>query len=263
MQQKTKSINQDTLVRSFDTMPADKQKVWIESYVREEALYREAQALSLHKDDPVIKGRVLQKLEFITKDYSEALLNITDEQIENYFEENKNDYYVEPYVTFTHVFFNRDFHGDELARMATEKLQDLNKNRTPFAEAIQHGDRFPFHVNYVERTPDFVASHFSETMSEQIFTLPPAPDNGEGVWHGPFTSEYGVHLVMLSRREEGRFPELAEVISRVAQDTQREQIRQGLDDAYQAIIDTYAVEISDDLNVVTEQGKQIATSTSN
>jgi hypothetical protein len=264
IQQKTKVINQDTLIRSFDTMPADKRKAWIESYVREEALYREAQALGLDKDDPVIKGRVLQKLEFITQEYSEALLDITDEQIEAYFEQNKKDYYVEPYVTFTHVFFSRDAYGDQLAgQMAAEKLQDLNKNKIPFAEAIQHGDRFPFHVNYVERTPDLIASHFSEEMSQQIFALNPGSANQEAAWHGPFTSKYGVHLVMLSRREDGRFPALAEVVSQVIQDTQNQQIRKSLDDTYQAIIDTYAVEISGDVNFVTENGDQIAVSASN
>jgi len=264
IQLKTKVIDQGELIRSFDTMPEDKRQEWIDSYVREEALYREAKALGLDKDDPVIKGRVLQKLEFITQEYSEAILDITDEQIEAYFEQNKQDYYVEPYVTFTHVFFSRDIHGDELAgQLAAEKLQDLNKSKTPFVEAIQHGDRFPFHVNYVERTPDLIASHFSEAMSQQIFVLNPGPANQEGVWRGPYTSNYGVHLVMVSRREEGRFPALTEVVSQVFQDAQRQQIRKSLDNTYQAIIDTYAVEISGDLNFVPENGDRIATSASN
>ena len=53
---------------------------------------------------------------------------------------------------------------------------------------------------------------------------------------------------MLSRHEEGRTPALVDVSGQVFQDAQREQIRENLDRTYQAIIDTYSVEISDDIS---------------
>ena len=33
----------------------------------------------------------------------------------------------------------------------------------------RHGDRFPYFVNYVERDPQFVRSHFGAPMAEQVF----------------------------------------------------------------------------------------------
>ena len=258
LQLKTKAVDQNLLLRTFDAMPEDKRQKLIADYVREEALYREAQAIGLDKNDPVIKGRVLQKLEFITQEYSEAVLKVDDEQLEKYFDNHKNDYFIEPSVTFTHVFFNRESHGDELAnKLAVEKLRELNKNETPFAESIQHGDRFPFHVNYVERTPDFISSHFGEPMSQQIFAFSMAENsNKTGVWRGPYTSTYGFHLIMVSRLEEGRFPKLGEVVSQVYQDAQHQQTRKSLDDAYQAIVETYTVELSADLNTVPTEVSQ-------
>jgi len=242
IQQRTKVAEQDKLIKMFDKMPTDKRTGWINAYVREEALYREAQALRLDENDPIIKGRVIQKLEFITKEYSEAILNVTNENLEQYFEKNKQDYYIEPYVTFTHVFFNRGSRTEqELLLLASDKLSELKGNNVPFSQGSQYGERFPYHVNYVERTPDFIASHFGQTMSDEIFRLKTIDDT----WQGPFKSEYGAHLIMVNRIEKGRFPSLTDVSEQVYQDVQREQIQRNLEGSYKAIIDTYSVRVED------------------
>lgn len=250
MQLKTKIVDQNLLIRSFDAMPEDKRKKLIADYVHQEALYREAQSIGLDKNDPVIKGRVLQKLEFITQEYSEAILKVSDEQLEKYFEDNKKDYFIEASITFTHVFFNRTMHGDTLAdKLAVDKLQELKKNNISFSEGLRHGDRFLYHVNYVERTPGFVSSHFGSEMSEHIFEIPEMADfNEKNIWRGPYASPYGFHLVMVSGYQKSRFPKLVEVVGQVFQDAQREQTRKSLDDAYQSIVATYSVELSEDLN---------------
>ncbi len=241
IQQKTKIVEQDKLIKMFDGMSDDKRADWITAYAREEALYREAQALRLDENDPIIKGRVIQKLEFITKEYSEAILNVTEDNLVEYYKNNKQDYYVEPFVTFTHVFFDTGPGEKDLAKnRAVEKLAELNRDRVPFSEGIKHGNRFPYHVNYVERTPDFIASHFGQGMSDEIFNI----EGSSNVWLGPFESKYGFHLVMVNRLEEGRYPTLAEVSERVQQDVQREQIQNNLENSYKAIIDTYTVTTS-------------------
>ena len=249
MQRKTKILDQVMLEKAFDSQSAVRKQKLIDGYVREQALYRESKALGLDKGDPIIKARAIQNLEFITQEYSEAVLKVTDEHLEKYFLDNRANYYIEPFITFTHVFFDQEMHGDELAKkLALEKLRELNKNKVSFSEGITHGNRFPFHVNYVERTPDFIASHFGEAMAKEVFAIPvfDGPLDAQQ-WFGPLVSSYGYHLVMLSRREVGRNPELTDVIAQVHQDAQREQIRDNLDKTYQAIIDTYHVELSEDI----------------
>jgi len=250
MQQKTKAVDQAKLIRSFDGLSIDKRQTLIDAYVREQALYRESKALGLDKGDPIIKSRAIQNLEFITQDYSEAVTKVTDKQLETYFAENKESYYVEPFVTFTHVFFDRKSNGNDSAKnLAVKKLTELNNNKVSFSEGIGHGNRFPYHVNYVERTADFVASHFGKSMADKVFSIPFTNTSTDTqTWQGPFESPYGYHLVMLSQREEGRTPALVDVSGQVFQDAQREQIRDNLDRTYQAIIDTYSVEISDDIS---------------
>ena len=254
MQRKTKMINQTKLIQAFDGLPKDKKQKLIDAYVREQALYRESKALGLDKGDPIIKARAIQNLEFITQEYSEAVLKVTDEQLEKYYANNNENYYIEAFVTFTHVFFDREKHGYDLAKdLASEKLDELNSNKVSFSEGITHGDRFPFHVNYVERTPDFIASHFGETMAQKVFSIPLVTGSLDSQeWHGPLKSNYGYHLVMISQRQQGRSPELTEVIAQVHQDAQRNQIRENLDKTYQSIIETYRVVISEKLKAKSE-----------
>jgi len=240
IQQKTKVVEQDKLIKMFDKMPEAKRVNWINAYVKEEALYREAQALRLDENDPIIKGRVIQKLEFITKEYSEAILKVTQADLTEYFEKNKQDYYIEPFVTFTHIFFNREGREkQEMLLLANDKLRELKENNVPFSQGAQYGERFPYHVNYVERTPDFIASHFGQSLSDRVFALKNVGD----IWQGPFESEYGVHLIMVNRMEKGQFPALSDVSELVYQDVQREQIQRNLERSYKAIIDTYSVRV--------------------
>ena len=74
-------------------------------------------------------------------------------------------------------------------------------------------------------------------MAEQVFVLEPDDTN----LHGPFESEYGMHLVLLTRKVAGRYPELAEIEANVRDDTEREAIAAQKDKAIQAIVDTYEV----------------------
>jgi hypothetical protein len=68
--------------------------------------------------------------------------------------------------------------------------------------------------------------------------------------------------VLVTRLKEGRFPELVEVVSQVYQDFRREQTQKNLEKAYKSIVDTYAVELSNDLNTTPVERDQLAMSDS-
>lgn len=210
----------------------------IDSFVREEALYREALSLGMDQTDHVIKHRLVQSIEFITDDLALRTTEVSDDELETYFEANRERYRIEPTVTFTHVFFNSERHGVEEARnLAGEKLAELNRDRVPFTDAPGHGDRFLYLVNYVERTGDLVASHFGDEMAGAVFAL--ADDDAN--WVGPLQSRYGQHLVLLTARTEERNPELAEVEARVRADAERETAQMRRDRAIRTLVDTYEV----------------------
>ena len=222
----------------LDKLQGDDLERLINDYVREEALHRQAVALGVDENDYVIKRRMIQSIEFITNGFVTAALNLDDEAIEAYFESNIEDYYIAPYVTYTHVFFEKDERGADAAlALAEAKLAELNAVKVAFAEAPGHGDRFPYFLNYVERDPEFVASHFGPRMAEEIFALEPDAAS----WRGPLESPYGYHLVLLTRKVEGRYPDLEEVRERVRSDAEQAEIDTMQDKAIQAIVDTYEV----------------------
>lgn len=236
-------------IKAFDPELAEKKlaglsdgelKRLIDEYVREEVLHREALALGLDDDDYVIRRRLVQKLEFITEGFAESSVERDPASVQRYFDDNATDYFVAPYVTFTHVFFDGEDRprGEALDR-AKEKLLELNRESTPFSDATKHGDRFLYHVNYVERTPAYVASHFGPEMAEAIFGLEP----NDLVWRGPYESPYGAHLVLLITNEPGRKPELGEIEGRVVEDWRRSVIRERTERAIEDLIGEYDVRI--------------------
>ena len=240
IQYRIKAFNPDLAKKKLNALSDEELQRLIDDYVREEVLHREAIALGLDDDDYIIRRRLVQKLEFITEGFAEAGADVDEAALQRYFDANKADYYVEPYVTFTHVFFQTEDRPREQARAFAEKeLQRLNRNSVPFSDAPQYGDRFLYHVNYVERTPDYVGSHFGPPMTRALFELEP----NEFVWRGPFDSAYGVHLVLLTTNEPGREPELAELEARVREDARRARVREETEAAIADVVDAYDVRV--------------------
>ena len=238
MQYRMRAFEPQAAAARLDSMPEADLERLIGDYVREEALHREAQALGVDKNDYIIKRRMIQSIEFITDGFVTAAVEVTDEDIAAYYETHRDDYYVSPFVTFTHVFIDGARHTrEDAAALANAKLDELNRDQVQFSDAPGHGDRFPFFVNYVEREPSFVASHFGPAMAEKVFAL--GVDDAK--WHGPFESEFGLHLVMLTKKSDGRYPEPAEIADILRSDVMREKIAAQKKIAIQAIVDTYDV----------------------
>jgi hypothetical protein len=245
VQYRIKAFNSSLAEEKLNSLSDDELRLLIDDYVREEVLHREALQLGLGEDDYVIRRRLVQKLEFITEGFAEAGVGIDEAALRRHFDANKIDYYVEPFVTFTHVFFETENRPREQAvALANKKLVELNRKGVTFVDAPKHGDRFLYHVNYVERTPEYVASHFGVPMAEAVFGLEP----NDLMWRGPFDSPYGVHLVMLTTSEPGREPELSELEGRIREDARRAMIREETDAAIADIVGTY------DVRVVYERG---------
>ena len=240
IQFRSRAFEPEAAVQLLDSLTVEERERLITDFVREEALYRQAQALGVAENDYVIKRRMIQSVEFITNGFVTAGVAVTEDDVARYFAENRELYRIRPYATFTHVFFSHDLHGKELAAsLAADKLTELNSNAVPFGDATRHGDKFPFFVNYVERDPEFVAGHFGTSMATEIFSL--EPDAAQ--WRGPLESAYGQHLVLIARIEPERYPQLAEVADRVRRDAERADQDVARAAAIQAIVDTYEIRL--------------------
>ncbi len=241
IQYQTRNFDRDMAERRLAALSPTDQARLVDEFLREEVLYREGLALGLDADDYVIRRRLIQKVEFLAEGFADAGANLTEEELRTFFVENKTDYFVPPTVTFTHVFFDRTKHDGQEETRARETLLRLNEQSVPFADAPKYGDRFPFHVNYVAREKAFVASHFGAPMADSVFALMPA-DEGER-WMGPFRSEYGAHLVMMTARTEGQEAVFEDVQSRVTEEARRHRLAESMDRAVENIRAGYTITV--------------------
>lgn len=224
----------------LNALSDEKLKRLIDDYVREEALYRESKVLGLGNNDYVIKRRMIQKVNFITQGVAVAAHRVGEKDLRTYYERNKERFREASTVTFTHVYFGAKRRSLQEAKvLAQAKLGELNSSKAPFSDAPKHGERFPYGVNYVERTQEYVASHMSGPMAKAIFEL--APDGN--AWRGPYVSSYGAHLVMLVKKKEARYLGFMQVRTQIADELGREHRKTLSEKAVAAIIDTYKVEI--------------------
>lgn len=127
MQLRARAFNEEHFRKMLENMSAPERKLLIDDYVREEVLYREAVAMGLEEDDYMIRRRLVQKMEFIAESMAQQVVRLTEAEVKDYFEEHTRDYFVEPHVTFTHVFFDAERRGWEKARERAEStLKTLN-----------------------------------------------------------------------------------------------------------------------------------------
>jgi parvulin-like peptidyl-prolyl cis-trans isomerase-like protein len=224
----------------LDAMEPGELKRFIDDYIQEEALYREALALGLDADDYVLKRRLVQKVEFLAQGLAGAATDLDDPALEAFLEANKQDYFIQPTITFAHVFFDAEKRGlKEAEHAARRELSALNSVHTGFTDAAQYGDRFLYHVNYVDRTQQDIASHCGKDMAKAVFAL---KADGEK-WRGPYASPYGFHLVLVTKSESGRTPALTDIRDRVAEDARRTQMLLRAQEAIDTIVSSYDVRI--------------------
>ena len=252
-----KSFDAQTAANLLVSMSPHERQNLIDNYVRDEALFREAMALGLDANDEIIRRRLIQKMEYIAQGFYNDIPILSEDHLRAYFEANKDLYRIASSATFTHVFISlrklsgedsRDKVLDKAKEAAKNLLQDLLQDQISFDQAGKYGDRFLYNLNYVERTPSYVASHFGAAFEEALFALAASKQ-----WQGPVQSKYGWHLVMLKDKSRARDPKLEEVAQIVLADAQRDQQRQMKATAIDQLVDKYNAQISMPSLVIVEQ----------
>ncbi len=182
----------------------------IRDRVRAEVYCREAVAMGLDQDDPVIRRRLQQKLEFVTNDVA-ALAEPTDAQLAEYLKTHADRFRVDRRVTFSQVYLDPSKRGEHLAQDANQLLIQLRQHSRDI-DLSPLGDAFLLEPRF-QATPDQeIAKQFGEKFTAKLSDIP------VGQWVGPIESAYGMHLVLVEQRTEGRLPELAEVRDAVSRD---------------------------------------------
>src|SRR6476619_202676 len=175
----------------------------VRDLVREEVYCREAMTLGLDKDDTVISRRLRQKMEFISDDIA-AMPEPTDADLNTYLQAHADRFRAEQTFTFSQVYLDPEKHGENLARDISALLARLNRDGGQ-AEISALGDSLLMERRFTTTPASEAAKQFGDKCAAKLDQL------SYGKWEGPVESGYGVHLIFVSERTEGRVPELAEV----------------------------------------------------
>ena len=203
--------------------------------VREEVYCREALALGLDKDDIIIRRRLRQKMEFVTDDVV-AQAQPTDDELSAYLQAHPDPFRMQRQCTFSQVYLNPEKHGENLARDTAQLLAQLNQAGGK-ADVSALGDSFLLEHTFAAAPSSEVAKQFGEKFAAKLDELAP------GQWQGPVESGYGVHLVFVSERTEGRLPALAEVRDAVRREWANARRLEANEKLYEAMLKRYVVTI--------------------
>lgn len=218
----------------------------IEQHVRDEIYYREALAMGLDQNDPLIRRRMRQKLEFILEDLT-AEDAPSDEVLSAFLQQHPDKFRMEPQVSFQQLYLNPD-KRQNLAADAGNMLESLRAGRAP--ETL--GDPTMVGEEYTLATRSEIARQFGEAFALEVVALEP------GAWSGPLYSGLGGHLVLVTDRREGRFPELAEIRAQVEREYLAQRRQELKDKAYAKVLESYEVVIQPPATEVGASGKAMA-----
>jgi hypothetical protein len=209
----------------------------IQSYIREDILYRQAVEMGLNEDDPITRRRMAQKLEFLTGDLA-MMVQPEEGELEEYFKQNQEVYREPDLLTFTQVYFDPDSREQSTLSDAEEALAQLKLAGVPDPETLNAGDQNMLQTYFESASVFDVARLMGTGFAESVNKL----DAGE--WHGTVLSGFGVHLVYVYEHAVSPMPQLEKVRDDVLQNwhvEQREEFNneflEGLKQRYEIVID--------------------------
>lgn len=201
----------------------------IENRVREEVLYREALAAGLDRDDSVVRRRMNQKLEFMVEDIAGQVAP-TDEELRSFLEENADRFRSDAVFDFRQVYFStdrrKDAEGDARDALARAGERDPEGDSLLMVEAV-----------FRAATQREVERSFGREFAAALLELP------TGAWTGPVRSGYGIHLVFVDQRTEGRLPDLDEMRDAVTSEWQVVKRREMQDALYGTLRSKYTIRV--------------------
>ncbi len=204
----------------------------VRSYVRDEALYREALRLGLDRGDTIVRRRLIQKMEFVLQGAAEVP-EPTDAELEAFVEAHADELRAPARVAYEHVFLSRDQRGDSLAADA-EAVMNALASDPESAETL--GDPFIAGRTTALATEAQIAGRMGVDFAAAVTAAP------EGEWSGPFESSYGLHAVRVTEREATRMRTLEEVREAALRGWLDEARAQAAEEAIDALIAEYPID---------------------
>jgi peptidyl-prolyl cis-trans isomerase C len=170
-------LREDARARNGRLPTPSEEKQLIDRFVEEEMLYREALSLGLDRGDVIVRRRLVQKMELLSR---RTPAEPDEAELARYLQQHRDRYDLPARVTLHHVFY-----GDAAATV--DSAATLGNDWEKQGRAFLAGNRFS------RRSQKELAGIFGESAAAQLMSLP------VGRW-SPLRSRYGAHLVYVDER---------------------------------------------------------------
>ncbi|HEX7565486.1 MAG TPA: peptidylprolyl isomerase [Bradyrhizobium sp.] len=220
--------------RTWQRTPSDAElQGLIQGHIREEILYREGLTMGLDRDDPIIRRRIAQKLEFAAE--SGDAVEPRENELQAYLDTHHARFAAEPRVTFRQIYLNPR-RRKTVSADAERMLNELNGAGSSFDTASM-GDPTTLPLYFDNATESGIKNSLGDPFVKALAQIAP------GQWSGPIESDYGIHLVQVMERAEPRSPVLAEVHESVKREWERVRQVEASAKSYQNLLQRYTVTI--------------------
>ncbi|MDX1643406.1 MAG: peptidylprolyl isomerase [Thermoanaerobaculia bacterium] len=223
----------------------------VDEYVREEILFREAVALGLHRADPIIRRRLVQKMELLAEDVA-SIPDPSEADLTAFLERDPRRFEREARLSFAHVYLDPERRGGAVADAAADLLERLRSDPETSVASLGDPLALPRQVGLMRLSE--IRRLFGGRFVDALTSLP------VGVWSGPVESDLGVHLVRVGAREEARLPPFEEIRRAVESEWLADRQRRARDLRYEELRRGYDVEVVDLEALLARRGREGATS---
>ena len=168
----------------------------------EEERVEAALALGMQRTDPVVRGRLVARVRALLADPG---ADEPDEAaLAAHLDANPARFAVDDRLELVHVVVR--------AAQASAMLARLESGAVAIDDAPSLGERIPLLPARQHASAALLERRFGSGFGQAVAALP------AGRWAGPVRSSYGVHLVFVSRREDGEVPPLEAIRDAVRRD---------------------------------------------
>jgi hypothetical protein len=202
----------------------------VDSWVRDEILYREGVELGLDRDDIVVKRRVRQKVEVMAEEGASTTAP-TDADLSAYLSAHQDQFIRPAVLTFEQVFLGHSKMSPELRLVVARARDAVRRGDDPG----QLGEPSLLPSRATEMPADLVARDFGEPFATALEQAP------LGTWTGPIESSFGSHFVRVTARTPAATPPLDDVRAEVQREWENDRRRHARDDGYAKMRSKYDV----------------------
>jgi len=223
-------IEQDLEARLGRAPTEPERQAAIDGHVDGELLYREGLALGLDRDDPMVRQRVIKKMEFVSTNLE--LPELPDEAtLRQFMAENPQRYAGPPRFDFELITMATTTPSVESTRAdAEEVLQQLRAGADPRSVGGRHSSGTRFTLADLGKT-------YGMELGGAVAALPP------GEW-GLVPFPGGVTLVHLLAQHPGDAPPFEKLRNRIQLDWKQSQRSTALRQRLDALRERYRIEVA-------------------